>query len=138
MKAIILFLFLFSFSAQSQDLVGIYQWHYDLKNGGAHTRTLVLNSNNTFTFHNFRKTSAMAEEKNWYGKGSWTETKGIITFYTDKENDINEKFTYNFSGTKARFHTKHPRDKSNRDIPTSITFYQSNIPILKNFKIPKK
>lgn len=63
-------------------------------------------------------------------KESWNSDNKLIYFLTDSE-DFDEIHTLNFNNTKARFITKSPRDKSNKDIKTSIEFYDSEISWLK-------
>ncbi|MDT0555352.1 hypothetical protein [Patiriisocius hiemis] len=137
--ALLLFTILFSFSIYGQELTGVYVKDFDLNDGKTLIRTLDLKDDGTFTFHNFRKNFSIDKtKKSTYGKGTWRQDKKIITFFTDKETDIDEKYTLDFNETKARFHSKNPRDKSDRVILPSLTFFESNIPILENFKVFKK
>jgi len=50
----------------------------------------------------------------------------LISFYTETS-DLNDNFTLNFTGTKARLITKSPRDPSDRVIKTALSFYKSEI-----------
>ena len=57
-------------------------------------------------------------------KSYWEIDKNLLILTTSKC-DFDKKYTLDFKNTKARFISKSPRDKSNRDIKTSIQFYES-------------
>ncbi|WP_425076509.1 hypothetical protein [Psychroserpens sp. S379A] len=121
----------------AQDIAGTYQLHssssdHELK------RTLTLNADGTFEYYNFRwLKSGIPPETHTYGKGTWTQNKKIIVFSTEAS-DLDDKFTLDFNGTKARFISKSPRDKSDRVIETSIRFYESEIFWIKGMTVVKK
>lgn len=73
--------------------------------------------------------SAKNPEENKYEKGSWkAEKENVLYFITNKENDLDDKYTLVFTNTKARFITKYLRDKSNKEVKTHLHFYDSEIP----------
>jgi len=89
-------------------------------------------------FHFYRHLGKANPEENYYGKGTWRADKNHISFYTDKENDIDDTYTLNFNNSKARIISKSPRDKSTRIIKEAILFYRSKIPWVKRMKLTKK
>lgn len=118
-----------SIAAFTQDVVGTYQLHststdsddFELK------RILTLRADGTFEYYNYRKVErGIPPETHTYGKGSWKRESKVIMF-TSGASDIDDKFTLDFSGTKARFIAKSPRDKSDRVIKTALSFYDSEI-----------
>ncbi len=124
--SLLILLLSLSLSAQSKEHAGTYA----LKLGeGEHVETtkLTLNPNGTFLFHFYRyMEKGIPKEEIKYGKGTWTSNKKLIIFKVE-DSDVNASHTLNFNNSKARFDTKSPRDKSNRDIKTSIRFYESEI-----------
>lgn len=123
---VLILLFSTTLSAQSKEHAG----NYELKLGeGEHVETtkLTLNPNGTFLFHFYDyREKGIPKERVKYGKGTWT-SKGKLIFLSTTENDIDKSHVLDFNNSKARFITKSPRDKSNRDIKTSIRFYESDI-----------
>ena len=130
MKYLLTFIILFSsIVANAQDVVGTYQ--LKSSSNDSHDfkleRTLTLNTDGTFEYYNYRYIeSGIPKETHTYGKGTWTQNKKVISFFTEPS-ELDDKFTLNFSGTKARFVSKSPRDKSDRVIKTALSFYQSEI-----------
>jgi len=61
-----------------------------------------------------------------YGKGTWELKKNIVYFSTT-ETDLDSKHTLDWNNTEARFSTKSPRDKSNREIPTTLRIFKSDV-----------
>lgn len=110
--------------AQSREHAG----SYEMKLGGEEhfeTIELTLNPNGTFLFHFYDyRESGTPKERTKYGKGTWTSNKRLI-FFEVKDSDIDATHVLNLNSAKARYDTKSPRDKSNRDIKTSIRFYES-------------
>lgn len=95
--------------------------------------TLNLNADGTFQFHSYdkieninRPEKSRATERNTYGKGTWTLDEKVVTFSTSAT-DLDEKFALDFENSKARFISKHPRDKSDKVIETALHFYTSDI-----------
>lgn len=130
MKRFLLLVFLISSlstSAQSKEHAGNYE---RISESDTHLirYELTLNPNGTFLFKHYRKieNEIPSEERIEYGRGSWTSNKRLI-FLKVAESDLDATHTLNLNNTKARFDTKSPRDKSNRDIKTSIRIYESDI-----------
>ena len=122
--------------AQWETFAGTYNHHYELQNGGVIEYKLSLNPNGTFSFHNYRKlTCTLCSEENQYGKGNWTSKNNEIYFSTDTEIDLDEKYTLDFNGTKARSNKRSSRNKSAKVVKESIRFYASEIPWLKGWEL---
>lgn len=145
---ILVFSTIFISTFQSQSIQGNYVRSWDPINSGVLILTLKLNEDSTFTYHYYQTfTPSLSEknnyennsftipsdsthlnpEKNIYGKGTWKLDKTIVTFYTDKKNDFNEKFTLDFNNSKARFISKSPRDISDKVVKTALRFYESEV-----------
>ena len=128
--SLLLFTFSLCISAQTESMIGHYEMKYEASNGLI-IYNLTLNPEGTFKFHSYRYLEdALVKEENIYAKGSWNSDNKLIYFSTDSD-DFDEIYTLNFNNTKARFITKSPRDKSNKDIKTSIQIYNSEISWLK-------
>lgn len=87
--------------------------------------TLNLNADGTFHFHSYNKIG-IQQERNSYAKGMWALDKKVVSFSTSSI-DFDEKFTLDFNTSKARFISKHLRDKSDRIVETALQFYESEI-----------
>ena len=99
--------------------------------------SLTLNDDGSFIFHSYSNNQkGIPQTVHTYGKGKWISDKDIVSFYTDKQ-DMDEKFSLNFTGTKARFISKSPRDKTDREIKTRLKFYKSDIFWVKGMEIFK-
>lgn len=132
-----LFLLFSSQVFSAQDIAGVYQLKSNSKasNDFELIRTLTLNTDGTFEYYNYRRIeNGIPKETHTYGKGTWTQHKKVISFYT-APTDLDDKFTLDFTGAKARFISKSPRDKSDRVIKTSLSFYQSEIPWIIGMKV---
>jgi hypothetical protein len=129
MKHLIVFLFIiFSLNslAQSKNYAGNYEFKLEADNA-KFVQNLSLNPDGTFTFRSYEYHDAgIPKEINKYAKGQWKQDKKSI-YFSAKTSDFDEKYTLDFNNSKARFETKSPRDKSDRDIKTSIRFYDSEI-----------
>ena len=138
MKFLLSFLFvLSSIILNAQDVSGMYQLTVYATNAELQ-RTLTLSADGTFEFYNFeRHDQGIPPEKHIYGKGTWTQDKKVISFFSETS-DLDDKFTLDFNGTKARFITKSPRDKSKRDIETALSFYESDIFWISGMKLVKQ
>ncbi|ESU24435.1 hypothetical protein FEDK69T_08820 [Flavobacterium enshiense DK69] len=89
---------------------------------------LTLNENGTFFFHYYSNVKfEIPSERNIYGKGKWTMKNNVISFYSDKQKDLDEKHTLNFNNSKARFVIKSPRDKTDKIVKTRLHFLESEI-----------
>jgi len=129
----------FTLTAQTDSYTGTYERYIAPTNAGARTRTLILNPDGTFTFSEHRAKHPSQPEELKSGKGTWkVEKPNVIYFYVDEEKDMDNAHVLNFNNSKARFTQKSPRDKSDRIIPTSIRFYDSEISWIKGMKLLKK
>lgn len=125
----LLVLFSLTTFAQSNGFSGDY--NRTLGSAGDHfiEYKLTLHQDGTFVFHSYSKIkNGFPPEVNKYGKGKWTAKENVITFFSNKQEDFDEKNTLDFNTSKARFITKNPRDKSDRIIQTKLTFVESEIP----------
>ena len=114
--------------SQSNQFVGDY--YRSLGQEGNHfiEYKLTLNQDGTFIFHSYTNSKqGIPPEVNKYGKGKWIVEGEIMTFFSNKQNDFDEKYTLDFNNSKARFVTKHPRDKTDRIIKTKLQFFDSEI-----------
>ena len=135
--AIVLF-FNVSLLAQQPSIDGTYGRSITTVNGGVISYNLLLKQDSTFTFTYYRKLSTDRAEQTTHCEGTWIvlDAKKVElianTELFDTPNFINLK------DTKAHFITKSPRDKSSRKIPTSLKFYESNIPWIKGIPLEKQ
>ena len=136
---IVLFLLIFNLTmfAQASGVVGTYSKTID----GQENRfeyNLTLNQDGTFTFHYFSHIkNGIPVETTKEGRGTWTESNKIITLSSAIATDIDEKYTLNFSNSKARFITKSARDKSDKIVATRIQFLQSDMPWMARIELFK-
>jgi hypothetical protein len=131
MKAVFTLLLLIScltsFS-QSDDIGGDYNRTLGEQGNHLIKYKLTLNQDGTFIFHSYSNIKqGIPPEVNKYGKGKWNEDDNLISFFTDKEEDFDEKHTLDFNNSKARFVTKHPRDKTDKIVKTRLQFLKSEI-----------
>ena len=129
--SILSFLFSLMLSAQSIDYAGSYEFYRG--NGDNHFLRdyLTLNPDRTFLFLSESYIEErMPRDRKEYGRGTWTSEKQLI-FLNVEESDVDAKHVLNLNNTKLRFDTKSPRDKSNRDIKTSVRIFDTEIPWLK-------
>jgi hypothetical protein len=123
--ASILFIFTLNFCtlAQSEHISGDYEMKVEVPNALIVSK-LTLNADGTFLYHEYDNIKErIPQEANKYSKGTWRADKKVISFFSD----IDDKYTLDFTATKARFISKSPRDTSDRNIKTSIQFYVSEI-----------
>ena len=124
---LILVLSLTSF-AQTDKVIGDYKLAIESTDNNAFEYQLTLSQDGTFSFHYYSKIkNGIPPEVNKYGKGKWTVENNLISFFTDKQKDIDEKNTLDFTNSKARFMTKSPRDKTDQIIKTRLKFLKSEI-----------
>ncbi len=137
---IIFLIFSLTVSGQSEQIIGVYEKRNEHDDRLLFYK-LTLNSDGSFIFHSYDKnyswTSDLTNERNKYGKGTWKAEKNLVYFYSDKRADFDEKYSLDFSYTKARFITKSPRDKSDRVIKTALLFYESDIFWVERWKLFK-
>lgn len=123
--------------SQTKVINGTYQFNFEGSNG-SFSETIILNPDGSFNIHTMRKLDGTnPPESNAYGKGKWEMNKENIHFIAHKS-DFDSKFTLNLNNTQARFNSKSPRDKSNRDIPTSIKIIKSDISWLVGRELKKQ
>jgi len=116
-----------SFS-QTDKVIGDYKLAIETTDANTFEYQLTLSQDGTFFFHYYSKIKQGAPpEVNQYGKGKWTEENNVISFFTDKQKDIDEKNILDFSNSKARFITKSPKDKTDQIIKTRLQFLKSEI-----------
>ena len=128
----------FSTIAQTEKFIGKYQLsNYHNINNDVLTRILNVNSDNTFSFHEYQNSKGFINPKNSYGKGTWTAKGNYIYFHTQKS-DITNKYTLNFNNSKAVYKSKHPRDKSNRIIIPHLLFLKTDLFWMERVKLDKK
>lgn len=122
-------LFFVSFMSFSQSKEHVGNYELSKENGTDYfiKNNLTLNPNGTFLFksHTFIK-KRLPSEKIEYGKGSWTSEGRLIQLSTN-DSDVDATHTLNLNSTKLRFDTKSPRDKSNRDIKTSVRIISTKV-----------
>lgn len=116
-----------SFS-QSDEVVGDYTLTLETVENNLFEYKLTLSQDGTFFFHyhsNIKQ--GIPPEVNKFGKGKWTAENKVISFFSDKQKDFNEKYTLDFTNSKARFVIKSPRDKTDQIIKTRLKFLKSEI-----------
>jgi hypothetical protein len=124
--------------AQSNQLVGDYNLTLGKEGDHLFEYQLTLDQDGTFFFHYYSKIKlGLPPEKNKYGKGKWTVKNNVVSFFSDKEKDFDEKHTLDFNNSKARFVSKSPRDKTDRLIKTSLRFIESEISWMKGINVLK-
>ena len=113
--------------AQTANLVGDYQTEFALKDGNVFEYKMTLSQDGTFIFDYYTKIiNGIPPEVYKYGKGKWSVENNVISFFSTKE-DLDEKYTLDFTNSKARFITKSPRDKTDRIIRSKIQFLKSEL-----------
>lgn len=131
MKTILTFLILilsFTSFAQIDKVSGDYKLAIETKDNNTLEYQLNLSQDGTFTFHYYSNIkNGIPPEVNKYGKGKWTIENNVISFFSDKQQDIDNKYTLDFTNSKARFITKSPRDKTDQIIKTRLQFLKSDI-----------
>ncbi|MDO5981775.1 hypothetical protein [Flavivirga spongiicola] len=114
--------------SQSDKLTGVYNRTLGKEGNHLIEYKLTLNQDGTFFFHSYSNNKrGIPPEVNKYGKGKWSAENKIISFFSEKEKDFDEKYTLDFNNSKARFVTKSPRDKTDRIIKTKLKFFESEI-----------
>ncbi len=135
---LLLFLCSTMICAQSDQLEGEYFLQAGSQDNHLIEYKLTLRSDGTFFFHSFRDhKKGIPWVENKYGKGIWRAEGKVVSFYTDKEKDLDEKHTLDFSNSKAHFVTKPARDKTERVIKTRLKFFESEIFWIKGLDITK-
>jgi len=139
MKAIFTFLIFISsmtLFSQVQEVVGDYNFTFDTTDSNLLEYNLTLNQDGTFIFHYYSNIKlGIPPEVNKYGKGKWSIEKDVISFFSENQKD--EKYTLDFTNSKARFVTKSPRNKTPELVKTRLQFLKSDIFWMKNCKLFK-
>jgi hypothetical protein len=121
--AILFFVSSWTSFSQVDKVVGNYRQAIETNGNDVLEYELTLSQDGTFSFHYYSKIlNRNPLEENKFGKGKWTLENNVITFFTEKEKDLDEKHTLDFTNSKARFITKSPRDKTDSRVATKITF----------------
>ena len=124
--------------SQTQEVVGNYKLNLETKDSSSFEYEVTLSQDGTFSFHYYSNIKqGTPTEVNKYGVGNWTIKNNVISFFSDKQKDFDEKYTLNFTNTKARFVTKSPRDKSDKIIKTQLSFLDSEIFWMRRIDIDK-
>lgn len=131
MKAILIFQILissFTSFSQSDKVVGDYMLKLETVDNNLLEYKLTLSQDGTFNFHYYSNIkNGIPPEVHKYGRGKWTVENNVISFFSDKQKDIDDKNTLDFSNSKARFITKSTRDKTDQIIKTRLQFLKSEI-----------
>ncbi len=143
---IILLLIPFASWAQMDQVQGEYTLEMGSEEQHFIVYTLRLNPVGTFYFHSrTERKKGLPSETDLYGRGSWkaearrkfsTEIP-VISFVTET-GDLNEQYTLDFTGTQARWVSKSPRDKSDREVETRLRFFESQIFWIEGIDMYKK
>lgn len=141
MKAIFTILILISnlttFS-QTNEVFGDYKLTLGAVGKDLFEYKMTLSQDGTFTFHYYSYIKfGIPPEKNKFGKGKWTQENNVISFFSDKQKDLDEKFILDFTNSKARFISKSPRDQTDQIIKTRLKFLKSEIPWMKTIEMLK-
>jgi MFS superfamily sulfate permease-like transporter len=130
MKFFLLNLFLASsliVFSQSREHSGSYEFHRGNNDNYFLKDMLTLNPNGTFLFLSESYIEErLQRKKKAYGKGTWTSDKNLI-YLKVEDSDVDATHELNFNNTKLRYNTKSSRDKSNRDIKTSVRIIDTEI-----------
>ena len=124
--------------SQTKEAVGNYKLTLNAKDSSSFEYEVTLIEDGTFTFYyhsNIKQ--GIPPESTKYGKGNWTIKNNVISFSTDKQKDLDGKFTLDFSNTKARFVTKSPRDTSDKILKTQLRFLESEILWMRRIDLDK-
>lgn len=137
MKTIYTFLILvlsLNLFQQSNAVVGKYHLKLETVDANVFEYELTLSPDGPFLFHYYSTIKqGFPPEIHKYGKGKWSVEKNVVSFFSDTDNE--EKYTLNFSNSKARFITKSPRDKTDKVVKTALQFLQSDIFWIKPIKL---
>lgn len=141
MKQLFFYFFIICSNIHAQS--GVYSIDHanNVKDGTKIKWTLTLNENGRFSYHFLRDLSSVSKansEENFYGKGTWKAEKNVVYFRTDKETDLDDKYTIDFTNSKARYITKSSRDKSDKVEKTALRFYESNLFYIKGLELFKE
>ncbi|CAD0007035.1 hypothetical protein [Flavobacterium chungangense] len=135
----LLLIFTLTSFAQSNQFVGNYERSLgDTEGKHVFEYKLTLNQDGTFVFHYYSNMKqGIPPEVNKYGKGKWSAKDNLVTFFSNKQEDFDAKYTLDFNNSTARFVTKNPRDKSDKIVQTKLTFLESEISWMRRIDIFK-
>lgn len=85
---------------QNERFIGTYEEKVKHDTGEILEVVLEIKSNETFTCSFYQNQLCYQEDKK--GQGKWTVKNEEIWFFADEGNDVNEEFSLNFNGTKAK------------------------------------
>lgn len=123
--------------SQIEMVSGTYQFSFEGSNG-TFGETIILHPKGSFNIHSVKELDGSnPPEINAYGRGTWKLDKKIV-YFTATDADFDAKFTLNLNHTQARFHTKSPRDTTNREMATTIQIIKSDISWLVGRKLIKQ
>lgn len=124
--------------SQSNNVVGDYALTLTTNDNDVLEYKLALAPNGTFTlyYHSTIK-RGIPPEAIKEGTGTWNVDNNVISFSSDKLKDLNEKYTLDFTNSKARFITKSLRDKTDKIVPTKLKFLESEIFWMKGIEMLK-
>ena len=123
--------------SQTTNFAGTYEKRTKTQTGAVLEYTVSLKPEGTFTYHFYRNIDPTQPEEHFYGKGTWEVDKNTVLFYTDAETEMDSKYMYDFTNTKARFIQK--KDIGNPKAPkkTYFLFYESDLRVIKGLKLFK-
>jgi len=135
---ILLFISNLTLLAQTDKVAGDYALTVDTKEGDVLEYKLTLSADGTFSFHYYSNIkNGIPPKKHFYGKGTWTAENNIVSFVSDKQTDLDEKYTLDFSNSKARFHIKSNKGKADKILKTRVQFLTSDISWMKRVELSK-
>ncbi|WP_281228655.1 hypothetical protein [Flavobacterium aquiphilum] len=113
---------------QSETVFGDYSRNYKTNDNNIFEYKLTLSQDGTFSFHYYSNLKQRTpQEENKSAKGKWEIKDNVISFFSEKKTNTNEKDILDFTNSKARFFTKSPRNKTDQIIKTRIQFLKSDI-----------
>ncbi len=93
--------------SQTQDVNGKYKLTIETKDGNSFEYELNLSQDGTFSFHYYSNIKqGIPAELNKYGKGNWTIEKDVISFFSDKQTDIDKKKHFRFYQFQGSIYNK--------------------------------
>jgi hypothetical protein len=124
--------------AQANEVAGDYFLRIGDEKTHVFEYKLALHSDGTFSFEYYSNIKqGFPPEVKKYGKGKWTVENKVVSFTSDKQEDLDEKHTLDFTNSEARFVSKNPRDMSDQIVKTRLRFLESDIPWMKAIEIFK-
>ena len=128
LPSLTMFLTAIAVFAQTNGYEGNYGITHEMKDGSHFEYDLTLNTDGTFSFHAYEyHTKVLTPERHFYARGNWSAMKNLITFTTDSNIDLDEKYTLDFTNTKARIDRKSQRNKSPGIVKDVMRIYDSDI-----------